>query len=451
MNDFQSLNLNSSQSLVMSPKMQQAIKILQMNNLELSEYIENEFEKNPFISIEHFKKNPSITSKYNFDDDFDFIANVKNEESIYDNISAQIDNEITDRKENEIAKILIQFLDERGFLNKSTLEIAENCNLSFEDVEKTIKKLQDVIEPTGIFSRNIEECIKVKLQNEIYIKKILKSNKLLTKDECDDIVNVAKHMNEIFKNNIGTVIKNTKITKERIIKALKYIKKIGIHPNFQLVKTEIINRIPDVIIKKNDNDDWRVELNNETLPKILIEEEYYSEISKNLKNKEEKTFVKENFSTANWLKNAVNQRANTILKIAKEILYQQKNFFENGTESIRSLTLKDIADEIGVHESTVSRATSNKFIETDFGIFEFKYFFSSHIETSDGKCSSNAIKEKIFKLISNEDKKNPYSDEIIVSILSKIGINIARRTVAKYRESIGIESSQKRKLLKILY
>lgn len=435
MNNSHMLNLKTSGSLIMIPKMQEAIQILQFNNSELSDYIESEQIKNPFLSYE-----PSKQKSCNYDSHLNYIANIKYKASFYENLEQQIKLKIKNKETQSVGIILINFLDEHGLIETSVKNISKETGIKLEKILDTLKILQHEIEPVGIFATNLEECIKIKLDND---KSINQESKLYK-----NIIKISKEFENILSPNI---IKKLNISKEDFIKALKYIKKLGLHPNIESYETEPITKIPDIIIKE-DGGNWKVEINTETLPKTYINNEYYSLISKNIRTKQEKNYISSHIKNAKWMINAIEQRTNTILKISKELLYQQHNFFEKGPEYIIPMTLKDLATETGLHESTVCRATNNKIIMTDFGIFEFKYFFSSGIESLNGESkSSNAIKQKIIKLIKTEDKNNPFSDDLISTILLKTGINISRRTVTKYRESMRIPSSQKRKAISSFY
>lgn len=435
MNNSHELNLKTTGSLIMIPKMQEAIQILQLNNSELSDYIESEHIKNPFLAYE-----PCAKKSCSYDSNLNYIENIKYNESIYENLENQIKLKIKSKEAQKIGIILIKFLDEHGIIETSTENISKETGIGIPKILSTIKILQEEIEPVGMFAQNIEECIKIKLDNDETIRQGSKLYK--------NIIKISKEFKNILSPNI---IKKLDISKEDFIKALNYIKKLGLTPNIHGQETELFTKIPDVIIKE-DGGNWKVEINTETLPKTYIDTEYYALISKNLKTKQEKNYVSSHIKNAKWMLSAIEQRTNTILKISKELLYQQHDFFEKGPEYLIPMTLKDLATETGLHESTVCRATNNKILLTDFGIFDFKYFFSSSIESINGESkSSNVIKQKIIKLIKSEDKDNPFSDDLISTILLKTGINISRRTVTKYRESMNIPSSQKRKAISSFY
>lgn len=433
--------LNASTSIVMSQKLQQAIQILQFNNIELADFIKSESEKNPFIklidrnaSLPNSRGNKNINSE-----NLSYIENIPENENIYNSISNQIETLFSSKLLKNIAFTLMENLDEHGLLQIPLKIIALKTQNSEDLIESVLKKLQTNLTPVGIFARNIKECLYLKLSEKydnnipINLQKIANKIDLITHKKFEEFINLCK------------------IKKSDVMSCFKEIMQLGLYPNIQYDDNiQII--IPDVYITKTNNSTWKIELNNETLPKVIMDEEYISIVKSVRKSTKEKRYYTENINSANSIIKAINMRACTIMKVTKEILEQQRDFFEKGPEFLAPMILKDIADEIGLHESTVSRATNNKYIMTDFGIFEFKYFFSSKTEDSYGNSfSSNMIKEKIKNLIKNEDKFSPYSDEVIASLLSEIGINIARRTISKYRESMNIPTSNKRKKNKILY
>lgn len=433
--------LNASTSIVMSQKLQQAIQILQFNNIELADFIKSESEKNPFIklidrntSLPNSRGNKNINSE-----NLNYIENIPENENIYNSISNQIETLFSSKLLKNIAFTLMENLDEHGLLQIPLKIIALKTQNSEDLIESVLKKLQNNITPVGIFARNIKECLQLKLSEKydnnipINLQKIADKIDLITHKKFEEFINLCK------------------IKKSDVMSCFKEIIQLGLYPNIQY-DDDIQTIIPDVYITKTNNNTWKIELNNETLPKVVMDEEYISIVKSVRKSTKEKRYYTENINSANSIIKAINMRACTIMKVTKEILEQQRDFFEKGPEFLAPMILKDIADEIGLHESTVSRATNNKYIMTDFGIFEFKYFFSSKTEDSYGNSfSSNMIKEKIKNLIKNEDKFSPYSDEVIASLLSEIGINIARRTISKYRESMNIPTSNKRKKNKILY
>jgi len=429
--------LNTATSLVMSQKLQQAIQILQYNNLELSEFLKSETEKNPFIKLIY--KNP-VSKQFTTNQDINAILeNYPHTKGFEQNILEQITQIFSSTSLKNIALLLFENLNEHGFMKTPMELLAIRAGKSVELIESVLKKLQKCISPTGVFARNITECLILKL-SEKYDDNI-----------PINLIKIAQKIESITQKKLEDFIKTCGIHKTQILSSLKEIMSLGLYPNISITDSPIV-RIPDVFVHKTGLNNWKIELNRELLPKAVIDEEYVSLVRKTSKTTTEKNFYRENIDSAHLIVNAIHQRSKTILAVTKEILNQQRDFFEHGPEYITPMILKDIADEINMHESTVSRATSNKYILTDFGIFEFKYFFSSKTEDSLGNSfSSNMIKEKIKNLIKQEDKLSPYSDEVIASLLSKVGINVARRTVSKYREALNIPTSTKRKKNKILY
>ena len=481
MNEFsQKLDLRQSQQLVMTPQLQQAIKLLQLNNVELEEYIEEELEKNPLLE----KVDPSDSTEQGDRDDtteaetsaqkddldnafesayeskdfdagssmadvgaggdakFDsmgesFENRMVAEDTLRDHLTAQLNVAFTDERDRMIGAFLIDRLDESGYLRDSPEALAERFGCSLEQVETLLSRMKQ-FDPTGVFAVDLSECLRLQLEERDQLDAPMR--KLV-----DNLQMLADHD---FKKLADLCGVNETYLKDMIeeVKALNP-KPAGLFDHF-VVQTAV----PDVLMRKlpkNLGGGWRVELNNETLPRVLINQEYYTQVSENAarsKNKKDREYVTSQLASANWLVRALDQRAQTILKVASEIVEQQDAFFNYGIEFLKPLTLKDIADEIEMHESTVSRVTTNKYIGTPRGLFELKFFFSTGLVSQSGVVhSAEAIKARIKALIDAEDPKKVLSDDKIVEILRSEGIDIARRTVAKYREAMHIGSSVQRR------
>lgn len=458
----QKLNLKQSQNLVMTPQLQQAIKLLQLNNLEIAEFIEEEIENNPLLEkIEapsenkaedlapEKQKNESPEEEFDADSAIDygtggnssfdklddaFENSVSRPETLRDHLTNQLLVSITEPRDQMIAALLIDQLDEAGYLRTSVTELSEKLGCSTERVGRLLDIMKQ-FDPTGIFARDLEECLALQLEEQGKLdaptKILLKNLKLLADHDFNKLADICGVNETYLKDMIGD------------------IKSLNPKPAAEFDHIVVQTAIPDVIMKKlpkNLGGGWRVELNNDTLPKVLINNQYYKEIAGTAKQKQDKEYLSNKLSSANWLIRSLDQRAQTILKVAAEIVEQQDAFFNYGIEFLKPLTLKDIAEVIEMHESTVSRVTNNKYLATPRGTFELKYFFSTALISEDGTShSAETIRMRIKALIDEEKATSVLSDDAIVDILKSEGVDIARRTVAKYREALHIPSSVQRR------
>ncbi len=475
----QNLKLRQSQSLVMTPQLQQAIKLLQLNNIELCELVNKELEENPFLEnennelienetsdekdteniLEAFSSGQSIADEPSSSDyenrwDQDIKTNSSNtnyetldpgsiaEQTISERITLksvlkqQSQVEFIDSKERMISEVLIDYIDSTGWLTKDLNELQEIIGTDIETIESIVSRMQE-FEPTGVFAKNLQECLKIQLQH----KEIL----------TEEMQILIENFDLLAKGEIRSLCKICKISEVQLTKNIKIIKTLNPKPG--TIYSEDNDQIyhPDVIVKQK-NQLWEVELNNSTLPKIIVNENYVTELDKLTSSEGDKKFISESVTSARWLLKAIEQRNVTTLRISSEIVQQQKLFFEKGVSFLKPMILKDVAKKIGMHESTVSRVTTGKLMLTPRGIIEMKHFFTATINsTVKGETHSAAsVRETLKNLISNEPLNNPLSDELIVVQLKKEGINLARRTVAKYRELLNIPaSSERRKIMKI--
>ncbi|MDE1152849.1 MAG: RNA polymerase factor sigma-54 [Micavibrio sp.] len=508
----QRLDLKQGQTLTMTPQLQQAIKLLQMSNIELSEFVEAELEKNPLLerddsmssekperreeagdtpaasSGDDFEtpvaergqetENRETSSERELDTDFDNVftgasmaeqeggydafatnsfsatgkgGNAKFEDSDFslentmakeatlrDFLEEQIAIDFTDNRDRAIAMLMLDYLDESGYFRADTAELASRLGTDNSRVDGILEKLQR-LDPPGLFARNLSECLALQLreQNRLdpAMQKLVQNLDVLASHDLKKLKALCGVDDNDLKEMIGE------------LKAL--------NPKPALEFDHFVSQtvIPDVLMRplpKSKGGGWAVELNNDTLPRVLVNKTYYAEISNSAKAKKDKEYLSEQMNTANWLIKALDQRAETILKVASEIILQQEAFFNYGVEYLKPLVLKDIAAVIGMHESTVSRVTTNKYMGTPRGVFELKYFFTSGVGSTDGgaEYSSSAIKARLKTLIDAEPASAILSDDDLVDILKKDGIDIARRTVAKYREAMKIPSSVQRRRLK---
>jgi len=462
----QSLDLRQSQQLVMTPQLQQAIKMLQLNNMELSEFIEEELEKNPLLEKAdpeptHTTENtdppeaPQDEMDKTFEESFDagtaqigsggdlkfegggdtgFEDRLTEEKSFRDHLTDQLTIAFNDGRDLMIASMLVDQLDECGYLRIDINELAEQLGASTERIERLVQTMKG-FDPTGVFASGLTECLALQLEEknalDAPMQKLLDNLDLLAKFEHKKLAELCD-VNETYLSDMITEIRE-----------------LNPKPAAQFDHLVVQTAIPDVLMRrkpKTQGGGWRVELNHETLPKVLINQDYVTEVSGLSMGKKDKDYLNTQINSANWLIKAMDQRAQTILKTAAAIIEQQDAFFNYGIEFLRPLTLKDIAAEIEMHESTISRVTTGKYIGTPRGLFELKFFFSTALESASGIMhSSESIKARIKTLTDEEDPTKILSDDKIVDLLKTEGIDLARRTVAKYRESLNIGSSVQRR------
>ena len=344
--------------------------------------------------------------------------------------------EFNNSEEKEIAEILIDYIDPSGLITEDLMEISNFSGFPLEKIEQVLCRMQ-TFEPSGVFARNLKECLTIQLKN---IDSYNETKKL-----------IVENLELLGNGNLKGLQKITGLNDENLKTEITLIRSLNPKPG--TIYDDSSNNIahPDVIVTKN-KDDWNVELNNSTLPKICVNDSYVKEIEKLECKDSDKKYINESLNSARWLIKAIEQRNVTTLKISSEIINQQKEFFEKGKKFLKPMILKDVAKKINMHESTVSRVTSEKLMMTPIGLFEMKIFFSASINSvNTGEThSAESVRESLRKIISDEPCDSPLSDEMLVSRLKGEGINLARRTVAKYRELLNIPaSSVRRKIMKI--
>ncbi len=441
--------------LSLSPQLQNAIKLLQMSAIEINNEIQKIFENNPLIEKEdscedfeydecenhysHYQSNLLTGVGKQSISTSEIIESVSADETdIKRHLMWQIHLlNITD-KDKKLAESIIDYINDDGYLIKNIETIFDDVYLNSEtsiDELIAIQHLIQNLDPIGTCCIGIQESLIVQLQN-IYPKtEIIKKCEIILKEFFDEFV----------ANEFNIIKKNIKLNDTEISEVKELIKSQNARPGSKIFSMREINYIiPDVTITKRDSE-WEIKANQKISPNISINEKYVQMIESNLK-KEDSEFLKENLREAkNFIKN-IKYRNDTLLNISQCIFNKQLKFFKEGSSKILPLNLNEVAKEIGVHESTVSRLTTGKYVETPYGVFELKFFFSSYITNDSGEnVSSSSIKEKIKILIKSENKAKPLSDEKIVNLLKKENINIARRTVSKYRIQLNFESSSRRK------
>ena len=495
---MQKLDMRQGQSLVMTPQLQQAIKLLQLSNIELAEFVEGELERNPLLerderesSTESLREDgdgeprelelaaPSSDANDSLDadsdvihsedsksdlsgvetasgdamgtgsnhwsgtggggavsEDYDAIANSSRELSLSEHLHSQLSTASADPVTKMITAHLIDLTDDDGYMRTDLDEIAQQLGVERARIEQALD-LAQTFDPAGIMARDLTECLALQLKEKNRLDPAMAA--LL-----DNLDRLAKHDYAALRALCG-------VDNEDLDEMVAEIRELTPKPGLAFASDATRAVEPDVFIRQSPDGSWQVELNTDTLPRVLVNNTYFNEISSVARSESDKTFITECSQNASWLVKSLDQRARTILKVASEIVRQQDMFLAHGVAYLRPLNLKTVADAIGMHESTVSRVTSNKYVATPRGLFELKYFFTSAIPSAGGgeSHSAEAVRYRIKTLIGQESLDEVMSDDKLVEHLRDEGIEIARRTVAKYREALNIPSSvQRRRILK---
>ena len=484
----QRLELRQTQTLVMTPQLQQAIKMLQLSNLELTQYIDAEIQQNPLLesreprleqpapaadaegpapplpeamagnftpeAAEHWHAAGGAEGDGSVDfggepyswhgrngtsdgDRPDIEQTATRPRTLREHLLEQIGTDLNDPGDRVIALHLLDLIDETGYLRAGLDGAAQLLGCEIGRVETVFARLQQ-FDPPGVFARDLAECLAVQLRD---------------RDRLDPAMQtLLDNLPLLAARNIGALVRLCGVDAADMADMIAEIKSLDPRPGLAFDPPLAQPVVPDILMRAQPEGGWILELNSETLPRVLVNSRYCAEIRRAARKKEEKDYLTERLHAANWLVKSLHQRATTILKVAAEIVRQQDAFFRRGVQSLRPLILRDIADAIGMHESTVSRVTSNKYMATPRGLYELKYFFTSSIPASggDGSHSAEAVRHRIRSLIGGEPPDNTLSDERIVDLLREAGVDIARRTVAKYREAMRIPSSVQRRREKLL-
>jgi RNA polymerase sigma-54 factor len=500
----QKLLIRQSQALVMTPQLMQAIKLLQLSNLDLTTYVENEIERNPLLERSSEGDEPradesgagpeapageaaaeassgdwlgeeletsrsAIESKLDtdlgnvFPDDpaapserphaqepaaysewsgvgaggrdsgeYNLEAFVTAETTLASHLADQLLLAIHDPVRRMIGQHLVDLVDEAGYLAGDLASVAEKLGAPLAEVEAVLAVIQS-FDPAGVAARTLAECLAIQLKE---------------RDRYDPAMQaLVAHLDLLAKRDLAGLKRACGVDDADLADMIGEIRALNPKPGLAFGSTMVQPLVPDVFVRQAADGSYAVELNADTLPKVLVDQSYYAVVSKTAKSSTEKSYLNECLQTATWLVRALDQRAKTILKVSTEIVRQQDGFFARGVQHLRPLNLKTVADAIGMHESTVSRVTANKYMATSRGIFELKYFFTSSIASADGgeAHSAEAVRHRIRQLIDGEPADGILSDDTIVEKLRTAGIDIARRTVAKYREAMKIPSSVQRR------
>ena len=492
----QRLEIRQSHALVMTPQLMQAIKLLQLSNLDLAAYVEGELERNPLLERagegegersppdreaspdaaradwmqpdrdqdqSSSPEQPAVdiddvlpgdadaaSSRANGEGpmgysewagigtggrengDYNLEAFVSVETTLADHLAEQLALTVTNPARRMIGQYLIDLVDDAGYLNGDVALVAEKLGAQVGEVEAVLAILQG-FDPPGVCARNLTECLAIQLK------------------ECNRfdpaMQALVAHLDLLAKRDLAALRRLCGVGDEDLTDMIGEIRKLNPKPGLAFGSVQMQPIVPDVFVRSGPDGGFVIELNSDTLPKVLVNQTYHAELAKTAKNDKDKSYLADCLQTATWLMRALDQRAKTILKVSTEIVRQQDAFFLHGVQHLRPLNLKTIADAIAMHESTVSRVTANKYMATNRGIFELKYFFTSAIASADGgeAHSAEAVRHRIRQLIDAETPDFVLSDDTIVEKLREVGIDIARRTVAKYREAMRIGSSVQRR------
>ncbi len=454
----QRISIEQKQTLIMTPRLQQAIQLLQFSTLELSQYIEDELKSNPILEVDEEsspedkcettdEKDNNLweeyleNSRYSSDMRPEIDYNVT--ETNYENFVAikpcltefvlsQFNLLTNDREELEIGEYLIGSLDEQGFLSITPERASQLLEVSIVKVMKVIKMVQS-LEPVGIGARNLIESLII--QSKYHYGDLPLVEEI-----------IYNHLEELSENHIKQIASKLKVTPGEIQQVADIIKTLNPRPAALFTSDQETKYLePDVFIQKV-GDEYVVIMNDQTVPRLRINA-YYQKIMANMQNGEEaREFLEKKLNSALWLIKSIEQRRMTIYRIVETMVELQKPFLDKGIKHLQPMTLNEVAERIGVHESTVSRATANKYVQTPYGIYELKFFFNSGISSNDGEgIASVGVKEIIQELIRGEDAIKPLSDQKIAEIIEERGFSISRRTVAKYRDELEIPASSKRR------
>ncbi len=482
-----SLQLKLGQQLAMTPQLQQAIRLLQLSTLDLQQEIQEALDSNPLLDVEEAGEDLSttedkpvneekesaleaseaeiqdsseliekseISSELEIDttwedvysantgstglalDDDTPVYQGETTQTLHDYLAWQLDLTPFSETDRTIALAIIDAIDDYGYLTVSLQDILEsfdNEEIELDEIEAVRKRIQQ-FDPLGVASINLQDCLLLQLVTFPEDTPWLEEAKLV----------LTNHIDQLGNRDYKLIIKETKLKEAELREVLKLIQQLDPRPGSRVSTEHAEYVIPDVSVYK-DHGKWVVTINPDSVPKLKVNQQYAA-LGKG--NSADSQYIRSNLQEAKWLIKSLESRNETLLKVAKCIVEHQRDFFEYGEEAMKPMVLNDVALDVDMHESTISRVTTQKFMHTPRGIFELKYFFSSHVSTDNGgECSSTAIRALIKKLVAAENSAKPLSDSKIAALLADQGIQVARRTIAKYRESLGIAPSSQRKRL----
>ncbi len=472
----QGLNLSQSQTLRMTPQLQQAIKLLQLSRMEFEAAIRKEMEENPILEelhdtqeetalkneserrdaqesdmaaqeadprkqeqeefdwesyVDSTNKGPAERGAAPNDEIMNYENIISSEQTLFDHLMWQVGLYGFNDEEKSIVSILIGYVEDDGYIKTSFEDIARDENVTIEQLEENLPLIWE-FDPPGVGARNLKECLLIQAKH-------------LEEDTNDIVELINNHLKDLEKKNYEAIAKAMNLQIEDVIDMCKIIYEMEPKPGRAFVSGQTQYVTPDVYVYKV-GDEYVVSLNEDGMPRLRISNFYKNALKGKSVSGVTQDYIRDKLKSAVFLIKSIHQRQRTIYRVTESIVKHQMDFFEKGPAHIRPMILRDIANDLGIHESTVSRVTSNKYVHTPRGIFELKYFFNSGISRSNGESlASESVKLKIKEMIEAEDIKNPLSDQKVVDVLKKEGIQIARRTVAKYRDVLGILPSSKRK------
>ncbi|SHI78080.1 RNA polymerase, sigma 54 subunit, RpoN/SigL [Malonomonas rubra DSM 5091] len=477
------LQVKLSQQLVMTPQLQQAIKLLQLSRVELADVVTEELAENPLLEegvdpkeerdelstelekepvsdvevspeqevkaenegmedidwqtyLEGYSLNSS-SPRDSYEDQEErpsYESLLTKKSSLVDHLMWQLGLSKVGQDERLAAAEIIGNLDDVGYLHASIEELVETSGRSVEVVEQALQRVR-MFDPAGVAARNLQDCLLLQLE------------RMELGDSLAAVI-LRDYISELEGRKYQVIAKSLKTPLDEVLEAAKLISELDPRPGLQYNEEDIHYIVPDIYVKKV-GDEYVVTQNDEGLPNLRINSLYRSALTNSDSvDKKANEYIQDKMRSAVWLIKSIHQRQRTIYKVTKSIVKFQRAFFDHGIEHLKPLVLRDVAEDIEMHESTVSRVTTNKYVQTPQGLFELKFFFNSGINTADGdSVASESVKSRIKEIIAGEDQKKPYSDQKIVTLLKEQDINIARRTVTKYREMLGLGSSTERKRL----
>lgn len=466
----QKLVQKQQQNLALTSQLRQAIEILELSNLELQAFVDQQVLENPLLSTETGTDQGEAPASTQNDEDkdpngekdfqdtlpdedhapsessprtpVDFATGFNREvdhiadqgPSLRELLTQQINTDMEDPAQRMVASLMIDQLDECGYWRGDFETLSQSTGCTQEFLEATLARLQE-FHPPGVFARSLKECLLLQLKDQ--------------ERAVDPKMHaVLENLDLFMESKLDKLMKVCDLTQEELSAIFTRIRKLDPKPGLKYAHDIINTLIPDIYVTKNTQENaWVVRLNDQTLPRVLVDHDYRTKICQHTQSKETDKYIKDRFANAQWLVRALDQRAQNILKVASQIVIEQQEFFEKGVSHLKPLNLKKVADEIGVHESTVSRVTQNKFLDSPRGIFELKYFFSASVFNAwtGQDQSATQIQHRIKQLIDQEDPQKPLSDDHLVRVLADDDICVARRTVTKYRELLNIPTSYERK------
>lgn len=474
----QGLQLRLSQQLAMTPQLQQAIRLLQLSTLELQQELQQALESNPLLeqidtheeidtretqdsetldtadALEQKEMpeelpldaswdtiytagTPSGTSGDYIDDELP-VYQGETTQTLQDYLMWQVELTPFSDTDRAIATSIVDAVDDTGYLTVPLEDILESMGdeeIDIDEVEAVLKRIQR-FDPVGVAAKDLRDCLLIQLSQFDKTTPWLEEARLIISDHLDLLAN----------HDFRTLMRVTRLKEDVLKEAVNLIQSLDPRPGHSIQTGEPEYVIPDVLVRKH-NGHWTVELNSDSIPRLQINQ-HYASMCNNARNDGDSQFIRSNLQDAKWLIKSLESRNDTLLRVSRCIVEQQQAFFEQGEEYMKPMVLADIAQAVEMHESTISRVTTQKYLHSPRGIFELKYFFSSHVNTEGGgEASSTAIRALVKKLIAAENPAKPLSDSKLTSLLSEQGIMVARRTVAKYRESLSIPPSNQRKQL----